>query len=39
MRAIQDEGAYHYFEKPVDFDKFRAVLERAVELSEDAARK
>lgn len=34
MRAIQDEGAYHYFEKPVDFDKFRAVLERAVELSE-----
>src|SRR3989440_3863721 len=34
MSAIQDEGAYHYFEKPVDLNKFLVVLERAVELSE-----
>jgi DNA-binding NtrC family response regulator len=34
LRAIQEEGAYHYFEKPVDRDKFLAVLERAAELSE-----
>ena len=34
MRAVQDEGAYHYFEKPVDPEKFLAVLERAVELAE-----
>src|SRR5688500_8824758 len=30
----QDEGAYHYFEKPVDADKLRIVLDRAVEFSE-----
>jgi len=34
MRAIQEEGAYHYFEKPVDPEKFLVVLERAVELAE-----
>lgn len=34
MRAIQEEGAYHYFDKPVDLDKLRVVLERAVELAE-----
>src|SRR5260370_3848368 len=34
MRAIQEEGAYHYFEKPVDPEKFLIILERAVELSE-----
>ena len=31
LRAIQEEGAYHYFEKPVDAQKLRIVLERAVE--------
>ncbi len=31
LRAIQEEGAYHYFEKPVDTQKLRIVLERAVE--------
>src|SRR5437879_2044019 len=34
MRAIQEEGAYHYFEKPIDPGKFLVVLERAVELAE-----
>jgi DNA-binding NtrC family response regulator len=34
LNAIQQEGAYHYFEKPVDADKLRIVLDRAVELSE-----
>ncbi|MBC8029626.1 MAG: sigma-54-dependent Fis family transcriptional regulator [Pyrinomonadaceae bacterium] len=34
VRAIQDEGAYHYFEKPVDANKLRVVLDRAVELNE-----
>jgi DNA-binding NtrC family response regulator len=34
LRAIQEEGAYHYFEKPVDPEKFLAVLERAAELAE-----
>src|SRR3989440_8549340 len=34
LRAIQEEGAYHYFEKPVDPEKFLAVLEGAVELAE-----
>src|SRR5258708_22048882 len=34
MRAIQEEGAYHYFEKPVDPEKFLPILERAVELAE-----
>ena len=31
VRALQEEGAYHYFEKPIDFDKLRIVLERAIE--------
>src|SRR5207247_6659031 len=34
LRAVQEEGAYHYFEKPVDFEKLRVVVERAVELAE-----
>ena len=34
VQAIQDEGAYHYFEKPVDANKLRVVLDRAVELTE-----
>ena len=34
VRAIQEEGAYHYFEKPVDADRLRLVLDRAVELGD-----
>ena len=34
VRAIQEEGAYHYFEKPVDPEKFLTVLERAAELAD-----
>ena len=34
LRAIQEEGAFHYFEKPLDFAKLRLVVERAVEYSE-----
>ncbi len=33
LDAIQQEGAYHYFDKPVEGDKLRIVLDRAVELS------
>jgi len=33
LNAIQHEGAYHYFDKPVEGDKLRIVLDRAVELS------
>jgi len=31
VRALQEEGAYHYFEKPIDLGKLNAVIERAVE--------
>lgn len=31
LRAIQDEGAYHYFEKPIDVNNLRIVVERAVD--------
>ena len=34
VHAIQEEGVYHYFEKPIDPHKLRLVLDRAVELSE-----
>jgi len=34
LRAIQEEGAYHYFDKPVDIERLNVVLERAVELAE-----
>jgi DNA-binding NtrC family response regulator len=34
IRAIQEEGAFYYFEKPVDAHKLRVVLDRAVELTE-----
>ena len=33
LGAIQEEGAYHYFEKPVDVAKLRAVTNRAAELT------
>ena len=34
LRAIQDEGAYHYFEKPIDMYKLRIVVENAMEYGE-----
>ncbi|MEP6707343.1 MAG: response regulator, partial [Pyrinomonadaceae bacterium] len=34
IRAIQEEGAFYYFEKPVDANKLRVVLDRAVELTQ-----
>lgn len=34
LRAIQEEGAYHYFEKPIDMRKLRLVVERASEFGE-----
>jgi len=34
VQAIQTEGAYHFFQKPVDFEPLRAVIERAVEFAE-----
>src|SRR6266850_2835932 len=34
LRAIQEEGAYHYFEKPIDLRKLRIVVERASEFGE-----
>ncbi|HEV2761884.1 MAG TPA: sigma-54 dependent transcriptional regulator [Pyrinomonadaceae bacterium] len=34
VRAIQEEGAYHYFEKPIDFAKLTLVVERAMEYGE-----
>ena len=34
VTAIQEEGAYHYLEKPVDSKKLRIILGRAVELGE-----
>jgi DNA-binding NtrC family response regulator len=34
LRAIQEEGAYHYFEKPVDLNKLHIVVERAIEYGQ-----
>src|SRR4051812_23567121 len=34
LRAIQEEGAFHYLEKPIDFAKLRLVVERGVEFAE-----
>src|SRR5947209_11511845 len=34
VRAIQEEGAYHYFEKPIDMQRLRLIVERAVEYAE-----
>jgi len=34
IHAIQQEGVYHYFEKPIDPHKLRLVLDRALELSQ-----
>jgi len=31
--VVQQEGVYHYFERPLDPDKFRLVLERAIDLA------
>ena len=33
LRAIQEEGAFYYFEKPINFSKLRLVVERAVEFA------
>lgn len=33
IQAIQEEGAYHYFEKPVDPNKLKIVLDRAIEFA------
>src|SRR3989449_4955214 len=33
-RAVKEEGAYHYFERPVDPDRLRIVIDRAVEFTE-----
>ncbi|MFN2453101.1 MAG: sigma-54-dependent transcriptional regulator [Pyrinomonadaceae bacterium] len=32
LRAVREEGAYHYFEKPFDTNKLRLAVERAVEI-------
>ena len=34
VEIIQEEGVYHYFDKPLDANKLRLVLDRAVELAE-----
>lgn len=34
LKAIQQEGAYHYFEKPVEPEKLQMILGRAVELTD-----
>ncbi|HYE66122.1 MAG TPA: sigma-54 dependent transcriptional regulator [Pyrinomonadaceae bacterium] len=34
LHAIQEEGAFHYFEKPLNSHKLRVVLARAVEYCE-----
>ncbi len=34
LRAIQVEGAYHYFEKPIDMHKLRVAVENAMEYGE-----
>ena len=34
MRAVQDEGAFYYFEKPIDFERLRDIVERAAEHGE-----
>ena len=34
VHALQHEGVYHYFEKPIDPHKLRLVLDRAVEYSQ-----
>jgi DNA-binding NtrC family response regulator len=33
VRAIQEEGAFHYFEKPIDYSRLRLVVERAAEYA------
>ncbi|MFN2497553.1 MAG: sigma-54 dependent transcriptional regulator [Pyrinomonadaceae bacterium] len=33
-RAVKEEFAYHYIEQPLDADKLRVVLDRAIELTD-----
>jgi DNA-binding NtrC family response regulator len=33
LRAVREEGAFHFFEKPVDFAELCAAVERAAEVS------
>lgn len=33
-RAVKEEFAYHYFEQPLDADKLRVVLDRAIKLTD-----
>jgi len=33
IQAIQEEGAYHYFERPIDPKKLNIILERATEFA------
>jgi DNA-binding NtrC family response regulator len=35
VRAVRDEGAFYYFEKPIDFERLRPVVERAVGAEEE----
>lgn len=34
LQAIQEEGAYHYFEHPINFDSLNVIVERAIEFAE-----
>src|SRR5688572_13272506 len=34
LQAIQEEGAYHYFEHPINFESLSVIVERAVEFAE-----
>lgn len=34
LQAIQQEGAYHYFEQPVNFESLSVIVERAIEFAE-----
>ncbi len=34
MQAVQEEIAYHFFEKPIESNRLRAVLDRALELTD-----
>ncbi|HKP71548.1 MAG TPA: sigma-54 dependent transcriptional regulator, partial [Pyrinomonadaceae bacterium] len=37
LRAVREEGAYHYFQKPIDDEKLYAVVESAMEASKTLA--
>jgi len=34
LRAVKEEGAFHYFEKPVESDKLRAAVDRAIAIDD-----